>query len=199
MRRRQAERSDTTRRAIVEAACELFRDQGYVRTSIEQIAEKAGMSKGAVYHHYRDKTEVLAAVYEDLCRTMAGRLLASVRPDTDPVDVLKACAQQLLREYVNSDYRQVALVDSPAGLGWERWRAIDAAGGGFGLLRQGLAAAAEAGAISPDHLEERAHLLMAAITEAALLIARSATPRKTRAVMIGLVDQQLEELRIPTR
>ncbi|MCD0453346.1 TetR/AcrR family transcriptional regulator [Actinocorallia sp. API 0066] len=197
MRRQQSERSDTTKQAIVAAARDLFTAQGYDRTSIDQIAEKAGVSKGALYHHYRDKTEVLAAVYTDMCHDMGERLLGDVRPGADPVEALKAGSRFFLNACAEPSYRQIALIDAPAVLGWARWRSIDADGGGFGLLRQGLTAAADAGLISPDHLEERAHLLIAALIEATLLIARSDTPHTTQAVLAQLLDQQFEDL-LPT-
>jgi AcrR family transcriptional regulator len=195
MRRRQAERSDTTRRAIVEAAHGLFAEQGYEHTRIEQIAEKAGMSKGALYHHYRDKAEVLAAVYEDLCGRMTARLLAAAQPGADPIELLRAGCRLFLELCAEPDYRQIALVDAPAGLGWHRWREIDDHAGGFGLLRNVLQAAADAGLVAPDHLDERAHLLLATLMEAALLTARSDTPERARAVMADLVDEQLAALR----
>jgi AcrR family transcriptional regulator len=195
MRRRQAERSDTTRRAIIQAARDLFAGDGYDRTSIEQIAEKAGMSKGALYHHFRDKAEVLAAVYEDIARGTVGKLLAGVDPAADPIESLKDGTRRFLELCTTSDERQITLVDAPAVLGWQRWRQIDAETGGMGLLRAGLQAAADTGLIAPDQLEERAYLLMATLTEAALLIARSDTPAKTRAIMADLIAQELESLR----
>ncbi|ROO87398.1 TetR family transcriptional regulator [Actinocorallia herbida] len=195
MRRQQSERSDTTKQAIVAAACDLFTGHGYDRTSLDQIAEKAGVSKGALYHHYRDKTEILAAVYTDLCHHMSERLLGDVEPGSDPIEALRSGSRFFLNACSEPSYRRIALIDAPAVLGWSRWRSIDADGGGFGLLRQGLVAAADAGLTSPEHLEERAHLLIAAIFEAALLIARSDTPHTTRAVMAELLDRQLEDLR----
>ena len=196
MRRRQADRSDTTRRAIIDAARALLTEQGYEHTRIEQIAERAGMSKGALYHHYRDKADVLAAVYEHLCREMTERLLLSVEPGADPLDSLATGLRLFLQVASDPEYRQIALIDAPAGLGWERWRQIDAAGGGFGLLLTALKAAAAADLIAPDHLEDRAHLFMAAVSEAALLIARSPHPDKSRTVMADLLVEQLDALRL---
>jgi hypothetical protein len=87
---------------------------------------------------------------------------------------------------------------APAGLGWERWRQIDADAGGFGLLRRGLQAAADADLIAADHIDERASLYLAALNEAALVIARSPTPDATRKTMAELLDQELQALRRPT-
>lgn len=198
MARRQAERSDTTRRAIIHAARGLMAEQGYEHTRIEEIAERAGVSKGALYHHYRDKVEVLAAVYENLARQMTERLMRAAKPGADPILALRAGSHVFLEATTDPEYRQIALVDAPAGLGWERWRQIDVDAGGFGLLRARLQQAADAGVISPDHLEERAHLLLASLMEAALLIGRSDHPKKTRADLAELIDQQLEALQHTT-
>jgi AcrR family transcriptional regulator len=198
MPRRQAERSDTTRRAILDAARDLMADQGYEHTRIEQIAERAGVSKGALYYHYRDKVEVLAAVYEDLARQVTERLVRATKPGADPIDALRAGSRLFLDACADPAYRQIALIDAPAGLGWDRWRQIDLDAGGCGLLHHGLQAAADAGVISPDHLEERAHLLLAQLTEGALLVGRSDHPKKTRAAMTALIDEQLEALRRST-
>ena len=197
MRRRQAERSDTTRRLIIDAARGLFAEHGFAHTRIEQIAEAAGVSKGALYHHYRDKTEVLAAVYEDLARHMAEAVLRDAEDAADPLEALSDGTRRFLDACADPAYRQIALIDVPAGLGWERWRQIDADAGGFGLLRRGLQAAADADLIAADHIDERASLYLAALNEAALVVARSPTPDATRKTMAELLDQELQALRRP--
>lgn len=197
--RRQAERSDTTRKAIIDAATALFAEHGYERSGIEQIAERAGVSKGALYHHYRDKAEVLAAVYEQLEHELVERLLTAAPPGSDAIEALKAGSRAFLDACVDPAYRQIALVDAPAGLGWERWRQIDADAGGFGLLRVGLQVAADSGELPAEHLDERAHLLLALLMEAALLVGRADDPQAMRAVMGSLVDEQLDHMRNATR
>jgi hypothetical protein len=92
--------------------------------------------------------------------------------------------------------RQIVLVDAPVGLGWERWRSIGSRYG-FGLLLAGLQAAADAGQIAGDHLEERARLLLAALIEASLLMSASDTPRKTRAAIGVALDDLIEGMRVP--
>src|SRR5215207_5669187 len=155
--RTQAERSATTREAIVAAATRLFAERGYEATGIDEVTRAAGVSKGALYHHYSDKADVLAAVYEDV---------------------------------------ETMLVDAPVGLGWERWRSIGSRYG-FGLLLAGLQAAADAGQIAGDHLEERARLLLAALIEASLLMSASDTPRKTRAAIGVALDDLIDGMRVP--
>jgi AcrR family transcriptional regulator len=192
MPRRQQERTAATRRAIVLAARELFAEAGYEATTIEDIVRRAGVSKGALYHHYADKVEVLVAVYEDLEAELVESLLA-VAAETDPVAALRVGCRAFLDACLGPVFRRIALVDAPGALGWERWRSIDARHG-FGLLVAGLRAAADGRRVSPEHLEERAHLLLAALIEAALLIGHSDAVDATREAMGTLIDEHIDAL-----
>jgi AcrR family transcriptional regulator len=191
--RRQHERTEATRGAIVDAARGLFADAGYEATTIEDIARRAGVSKGALYHHYVDKVDVLVAVYEDLEVALVESLLATTAAETDPVAALRAGCGAFLDACLDPVFRRIALVDAPNALGWERWRSIDARHG-FGLLLVGLQAAADRGRIGGDHLEERAHLLLAALIEAALVVGRSDHPGATRKAMGALIDEHVDGL-----
>lgn len=193
MPRTQQQRSDGTRQAIVSAAREVFAERGYNAVSVEEIAQRAGVSKGALYHQYRDKVDVLAAAYEDLEREMSQRIIAAASLHADPVDALRAGCHAFLDECSSPTTRRLALVDAPAGLGWERWRAIDARHG-FGLLRFGLQAAADAGRVRADHIESRAHLLLAALMEGALLIGTASDPDATRRDIGMLIDEHIDGL-----
>jgi AcrR family transcriptional regulator len=191
--RRQQERTDATRRAIVAAARELFAEAGYEATTIDDIARRAGVSKGALYHHYTDKVEVLVAVYENLEAELVESLLAVAAAETEPVAALRAGCHAFLDVCLDPVFRRIALVDAPSALGWERWRSIDARHG-FGLLLAGLYAAADRRRVSAEHLEERAHLLLAALIESALLIGRSDDPNATRKTMGILIDEHIDAL-----
>lgn len=194
--RTQAERSATTREAIVAAATRLFAERGYEATGIDEVTRAAGVSKGALYHHYADKADVLAAVYEDVETKLVERLVAVASRETDPLEAVRAGAHAFLDACVDPVTRQIVLVDAPVGLGWERWRSIGSRYG-FGLLLAGLQAAADAGQIAGDHLEERARLLLAALIEASLLMSASGTPRKTRAAIGVALDDLIDGMRVP--
>jgi len=88
---------------------------------------------------------------------------------------MKAGIAAFLDECAKPELRQVALIDAPAVLGWERWRQIGAANG-LGLIEASLAAAIEAGEIRDLPVEPLAHLLMGALDEAAMLLARDERP-----------------------
>src|SRR5215207_6750983 len=152
MPRRQHERAAATRGAIVGAARELFSEGGYEATTIEDIARRAGVSKGALYHHYADKVDLLVAVYEDLEAELVESLMAVANAETDPMEALRAGCYAFLDACLDPVFHRIALIDAPSALGWDRWRAIDARHG-FGLLRAGLQVAADDRRIGGDHLE----------------------------------------------
>jgi len=191
--RRQAERSDATRRRIIAAARGLFAEHGYDATSLEALTMRAGVSKGALYHHYADKSDVLAAAYEDLEHELSERLVTVASGSADPVEALRAGCHEFLDACRDPAIRRLALVDAPAHLGWERWREIDAQYG-LGLLRVGLQAIADSGRGVQDQIDERAHLLLAALMEGSLLIAQAEDAAGARAAIGRLVDDQIDAL-----
>jgi AcrR family transcriptional regulator len=193
-RRTQVERSASTRQAIVAAATTVIAERGFANAGIDEIARAAGVSKGALYHHYPDKVDVLAAVYEDVEVRLADRIARVALQVSDPFDALRAGAHTFLDACLDPTVRRIALVEAPAGLGWERWREIDARHG-FGLLQTGLQAAADAGQIEREHLTERAHVLLAALIEASLLLGHSDNPKRARASAGAIVDELLDGLR----
>ncbi|MGH2586502.1 MAG: TetR/AcrR family transcriptional regulator [Dehalococcoidia bacterium] len=190
MRRRQAERSETTRRKLLDTARALFAERGYDATPIEEILHRTGLSKGAFYHHFPDKRKLLDAVYEELEQELTAMLSGVGRDLPDPIARIDRGCQVFLDACLDPVVRQIALVDAPAVLGWLRWREIDAQNG-FGLLLAGLRSAARAGRISSDCIEERGHLLLASLMEAALMVGASADPAATRAVVGRLVSAQI--------
>lgn len=189
-RRRQAERAGGTRRALLRTARALFAERGYEATPIEEILARTGLSKGAFYHHFPDKRELLAAVYDDVEQELTVMLAGVGQEQTDPIARIECGCRAFLDACLDPVVHRIALVDAPAVLGWRRWRAIDAQHG-FGLLLAGLRSAARAGRISADCLEERGHLLLASLMEAALLVGESANPVATRDVVGRLVSQQI--------
>lgn len=191
--RTQQGRSQATRAAVVAAARAVFAERGFEGSSVEQIARRAGVSKGAFYHHYRDKTEVLAAAYEDLERELTDQMLMLASEHPDPVDALRAGCQGFIAACTDPAVLRLALVDAPAGLGWARWREIDGRHG-FGLLRLGLQAAADSGRARMNLIDIRAHLLLAALMEGALLIAAASDPKTVSRDVASLIDEQISAL-----
>ena len=192
VRRTQVERTEATREALIAAARRLFTERGYEEVGTQEIVRAAGVTRGALYHHYGDKASLLEAVYnrieaestERVARIVLGSELHS------PLEAMKAGIEAFLEECEKPELRQIALRDAPAVLGWERWREIGAANG-LGLIEASLAAAIEAGELRPVPVRPTAHLLMGALDEAAMLLARNERPEariEVTEVLAGLLD-----------
>jgi AcrR family transcriptional regulator len=195
VKRTQAERSDATRAALVAAARPLFADRGYAGVGTEEIARAAGVTRGALYHHFNGKRELFAAVYEQIEIELAERIAAgALRANaTSPLAAMKAGAEMFLLASTEPETQQVVLLDGPSVLGWDRWREI-ATEHGLGLIEATLQAAAEAGEIDPQPVRPLAHVLMGALDEAAMLVARADDAERMRVEVGGTLMALLNGL-----
>jgi AcrR family transcriptional regulator len=189
----QSERSAGTRRRILDAARELYAERGWAATPLDDVARAAGVTKGAVYHHFSDKTQLLRAVYEDQEQQSVDGLVATALEHDDPLDALRAGCHAFLTACLDPTFRRIALIEAPAALGWEEWRAIDTRYG-FGLLRAGVEAAIDAGRLRRLPIDHVAHLLLAALMEAALLLGRADNPSETLHEIAPTFDALLDGL-----
>ena len=125
-RRSQADRSAATREALVAAGRALFSVHGFAGVGTETIVRQAGVTRGALYHQFADKTELFAAVFEDVEQTISARIgQAAVDAGvTDPIEAMALGAGAWLDASTDPQVRQIVLLDAPAVLGWERWREI---------------------------------------------------------------------------
>jgi AcrR family transcriptional regulator len=180
--RTQAERSQATRAALIEAARPLFAERGYAGVGTEEIVRAAGVTRGALYHHFAGKQELFEAVYEAVEAELAQRIAAGALAAnaSSPLEAMRAGAEMFLAVSTEPEAQRIVLLDGPSVLGWDRWREI-AAAHGLGLIEATLAAAIEAGAIEPQPLRPLAHVLMGALDEAAMLVARAEDPEQARA------------------
>jgi AcrR family transcriptional regulator len=193
-RRRQAERSAATRRALLDAARALFGTGGYSATGREEIVARAGVTRGALYHHFSDKEGLFQAVFEELEAELGERILVSAAAGSDPFDQLRLGCQAFLDAALDPAVRRIVLLDAPSVLGWERWRQVDA-DHGLGLVTEGLQSAMTAGLISPRPVQPLAHLLLAALNEAAMMVAAAEDPQAARAAVGETVEYLLSSLR----
>ncbi|HEY7199356.1 MAG TPA: helix-turn-helix domain-containing protein [Candidatus Dormibacteraeota bacterium] len=166
-RRTQRERSDTTRAALVGAATELFAERGFHGTPAELVVRRAGVSSGALYHHFGDKRGLFRAAFEAVERGLADRVAASARAGTDPWQRLERGVAAYLRACGEPAVRRIVLLDGPSVLGWEEWRAADAAHH-LRPLAAALAASMRAGLLDRRPPEPLARVLLGSLTEAGL-------------------------------
>jgi AcrR family transcriptional regulator len=192
-RRTQAERSATTRAALVAAARPLFAAHGFAAVGTETIVRDAGVTRGALYHQFDDKTELFAAVVEAVEADLLARIAALLAGVSDPVDALVRGADAWLDACADAEVQRIALVEGPAVLGWERWRAIGLRYGA-GLVEGALQAAIDSGGIAPQPARPLAHVLIGALDEAALYIARADDPATARAEMGAVLRRLLSGL-----
>jgi AcrR family transcriptional regulator len=195
-RRSQAERAEATRAALIAAARRLFTESGYDGVGTEEIVRAAGVTRGALYHHFGGKRELLDAAYEQLEAESTERVARVVLGSEleSPLQAMKAGIAAFLDECAEPELRQIALHDAPAVLGWDRWREIGEANG-LGLIEASLIAAIEAGEIRPLPVKPMAHVLLGALDEAAMLVARSEDPA-SRAEVTSVLLAVLESFAV---
>jgi AcrR family transcriptional regulator len=163
----QAARRAATRTRLIGAARGLFVDHGYEATSTAAILAAAGVSRGALYHHFPGKQELFAAVFEQVSREAIARAVAAARPGASPLATLVTSCLAWLREARRPEVAAILLTQGPRALGWQRAREIEN-GTSLALMQRGLQSAVDAGEIEVESVELAARLLNAVLAEAAL-------------------------------
>jgi AcrR family transcriptional regulator len=120
----QAERTTKTRAALLAAARDLFAEKGFAGCNREEIAERAGVTRGALYHHFASKTEVAAAVIEELEDELVARVVAAARKGRDPRGQLRRACHAYLEAATEPAVARIMLVDAPSVLGITAIRAL---------------------------------------------------------------------------
>ena len=196
---RRGEHIADTRAALLQAARELFAEKGYAGTGTEEIVARARVTRGALYHHFRDKPGLFAAVMEavaaDLAQQLVARQLSGTAAGTTGArDQLREGFQAFLDACTGSDFQRIVLVDGPAVLGHGAWSDL-VEQYGLGLLRTWLQRAIDDGQVDPLPVDPLARLLAALIGEASLYIARAGDPARARREAGATIDRILIGLR----
>jgi AcrR family transcriptional regulator len=189
-RRTQAERTAATRARLLEAGRHLFATDGYAAVATQTIVDAAGVTRGALYHQFADKTGLFAEVYEEVERDLVAQISARIVA-AEPADQLAAMrigARLFLEECSAPDVQRIVLIDAPAVLGWERWREVGMKYG-LGIIEAMLAQAMADGAIPDQPLRPTAHVLLGALDEAALFVSRAADTDEALTQMYGVCDR----------
>jgi AcrR family transcriptional regulator len=157
---------------LIDVATELFATHGYDATAIPVVLEAAGVSRGALYHHFESKEALFEAVVKSVEARVMAKIARSARTASDPLDALRRGCAAYLAMCRNPVVRQISLVDAPSVLGWQRWREIDEEHA-FGLVKTAVAAISAEGRVKPELVDVVAHMVLAALLEVALLVARA--------------------------
>jgi AcrR family transcriptional regulator len=192
-RRTQSDRSAATRDALIQVARERFAEHGYGGVGTEAIVRAAGVTRGALYHQFADKTELFAAVVEAVEGDVMSRIDVAVATSglADVIDLMKLGADTWLDACSDPSISRIMLVDAPSVLGWERWREIGLRYG-MGMVQALLGQAMTMGRIVQQPVAPLAHVLIGALDEATLYVVRhedrAAALTEVRSVLRALID-----------
>ncbi|WP_053207569.1 TetR/AcrR family transcriptional regulator [Jiangella muralis] len=189
-RRTQAERSATTRIALVGAARRLFAAQGFAGVGTEAIVREASVSRGALYHQFADKTELFAAVLDDVEADVSRQLAeaASAAAEAGFVAVMMSAVEAWLELCDQPDIQRILLVDGPSVVGWARWREI-CQRHVLGLIQVVLEQGMAAGEVARQPIVPLSHALIAVADEAAMYVAAAPDSAVARAEMVAVARQ----------
>jgi AcrR family transcriptional regulator len=163
--------SESTRRKLISVARRLFASKGYAATSIGDITERARVTRGALYHHFSDKEALFRAVFEQVEEELVARA-ATAASKSQPAKRLEAAVGAFLDACLDRDVQQIVLLDGFSVLGWETASQIDEAYA-LGSLQALLELAMSEGQIAKQPVEPLAQVLLGALNQAALAIARA--------------------------
>jgi AcrR family transcriptional regulator len=190
---RKVQQGAVTRHALLDAARTLFGEHGYAATSLDEVANAAKVTKGALYHHYDGKKELFAAVYEQVKREVSERA-ATAFLEPDPWENLYAGCRAMLDAHLDPPVQRIVLRDAPAVLDADTIRHVENRYGAV-VLRGALRVAIRAGIVQPLPLKTLALMLSGAIIEGCMVIADAEDPAVARADVGNVLTSLLEGLR----
>lgn len=190
-RRSQTERSQSTQAALITAARTLFAEQGYAAVPADEIVRAAGVTRGALYHHFGDKQGLFRAVIEQIETEITEDLKTVLDAAGDPWTGALGVLSRFLDLCLRPEVVRIALTDAVSVLGWQEWRELENRYG-LGLITEILESAAADGLLIDAPIPELAQLALSACAEAALMIAhaedREAAKEKALAALVALLS-----------
>jgi AcrR family transcriptional regulator len=195
--RTKAGQREATTAALISAARELFAERGYADVGTEEIVARAGVTRGALYHHFKHgKEELFRAALVEINAETVRHVTDLALAQADPWEALAAGADAFLDAFAAPEVQRIVLVDAASVLGWDVWRAIDS-DQGLGVVEAAIQRAIDAGRLIPQPAKALAHVVLGAISEAAMVVAQADDPVAARAEMGATVRRLLEGLRAP--
>ena len=186
---------DATRAALVQAARDLFGEHGFAETSTDEVVARAGVTKGALYHHFRGKEDLFRAVFEQVQHEVSDQAVAEFLGPDSWVALVKGCGLWI-DAHMAPSVRRIVMQDARAVLGWDDVRTVENRYGAV-ALRGALRKAMHAGAFEQQPLRPLSLMLMGALSEGCLYIADAADPVAARAEVGDLIVRVLTAFRIP--
>ena len=195
---RRALFAEATRAALVEAATELFVERGFAGTALAEVAARADASRGAVYHHFEDKTALFEAVMERQGEQAVERIAGAAAGAQDPWGAALVALDAFLEHCSDRTYATIVWKEGPAALGWQRWRETEHRYG-FGLTRELVRTLMAEGYVDEAPLEPLTRIVFAMIGEAGMQVAEAPTKKQqdqARAESGELLRRILEGIRV---
>jgi AcrR family transcriptional regulator len=180
----------------VDSAVELFTKRGYAGTSLDEVAKRARVTKGALYHHFSGKQALFEAAF-DIVETKAMRRLGEiVTGPGHPWETAMAGLRAYVRVCLDPAFQRIVVHEGPVVMGWARWREAEEHYS-FSVIRASVQALVEAGEIEEVPVEVMTRLLYGALSAGASMIAGAADPRKASEEVAWSITKVVSGLRRP--
>ncbi|MGQ0842031.1 TetR/AcrR family transcriptional regulator [Actinokineospora sp.] len=191
---RRVDYSESTRQALVDSAVELFTKRGYAATSLDAIAKRARVTKGALYHHFSGKQALFEAAFDAVEKVVLARLGEVVAGPGTAWERAMSGLHAYIKVCLEPSYQRIAIHEGPVVMGWERWREAEEQYS-FGLVRAAVESLVAAGEIEDLPVEVTARILFGALSTGATIIAGAADPKKAGAEVATTITRVLEGMR----
>ena len=194
----KTEQSKTTIGKLIGVATRVFSQVGYAAASTEEIVRLAGVTRGALYHHFKNKQDLFLAVFKEAQREIGRRIETQAEVESDLWRQLIVGCRAFLEACSDPVLQQIVVIDAPSVLNWSVYREVDAQlpGSGLSLLKECLTELIQTKVIRPLPVEALAHLLSGAMDEAAVWIAQSSDPKKSLKEAQSTLEALLASLRL---
>lgn len=193
----KATRAEATRRALIDSARELFGSQGFANTSVDEVVRHAGVTKGALYHHFRDKDDLFRAVVEEVklevTQAAADQYFVAAEGE-DPLKTVHLTCLAVIDAHLDPAVQRITVLDARAVIDASVRRELEARYE-VALLRGAFRAAMRAGTVEPQPIVALAHIVAGALTEACALIAEADDKETARAEVGEVISRLLDGLR----
>lgn len=196
VRSRRLEYSESTRDALVDSAVELFTKRGYAGTSLDEVAKRARVTKGALYHHFNGKQALFEAAFDTVETKAMRRLGEIVSGPGHPWETAMAGLRAYVRVCLDPAFQRIVVHEGPVVMGWARWREAEEHFS-YGMIRESVTALVTSGEIEDVPIEVMSRLLYGALSAGASMIAGAADPRKASEEVAWSITKVVSGLRRP--
>ena len=183
---------------LLKIARRMFSKRGYGDTSMEEIVQKANVTRGALYHHFSGKKGLFVRVFEDALTDVVKRVEKPQGEDLNTWEKLLASTHAYLNACIDPELQQIILIDAPAILGWDVWRRVDEEKS-LHILKGLLTKLMEEEVIESMPVDALAHIISGAVNESVLWIAQSEDPQKALEEAWSTMKSMMNCLRIGSR